>query len=257
MSFTTAELILLILIVSIILIIFIILTISEIRDYLDNKRRLLLTVDDNNEKRVKTVVRKEPIDLSYTKEEIKNDYKEEIVIPKPAKSAIIIEEEEEYYDPFFDEEDIDLTQEINVKEELHINDVINEEDVKESIEKVQDVIEYVDKKEKLDNYEDTITSFEMEQEENAIISLDELAKISDRMYEENEPVQYDDTDAPITIDEIMNKINDVKKPIEEEVEVTVNDALDEDISDKVYIEEDEEEDFLSDLSRAHRRMSRQ
>ena len=94
----------------------------------------------------------------------------------------------------------------------------------------------------------------MEQEENAIISLDELSKISDRIYEENEPIQYDDTDAPITIDEIMRKYNDVEKPSKESVVITTKDVIKEDKLDT--FEEEEEEDFLTDLSRAHRRMSR-
>ena len=154
----------------------------------------------------------------------------------------------------FDEEDLDLTQSINLKDELHISDVKHLDDVKEDLDKVQYVIDLEEKKDKdRINYEDTITNFELEQEENAIISLDELSKISDRIYDENEPVQYDDTDAPISIDEIMNKFNDVKEPEVEPVTVTTKDVIDE--SDLDTFVEEEEEDFLTDLSRAHRRMS--
>lgn len=248
MSFTTTELILLILIVLIVLIVFVILVRNEIKEYLSSKNTKLVTEED--EVVNKKVIRKETINLddNYVKE------KEE-VLPKPSKSSIIIEEEDEYFDPLFDEEDLDLTQSINLKEELHINDVKHHEDVKEDLEKVQYVIDLEDKKDKdhLNNYEDTITSFELEQEENAIISLDELSKISDRIYDENEPVQYDDTDAPISIDEIMNKFNDVKEPEVEPVTVTTKDVIDE--SDLDTFVEEEEEDFLTDLSRAHRRMS--
>lgn len=261
MLFTTAELILLILIVTIILIIFILLTLNEIKDYRVSSRKYLLTEDDKEDLKVnKKIVRKEPIILDGSEKKVKPKENiildEEVVVNKPVKSSIIIEEEEEYYDPFFDEEDIDLTKEINIKDELHINDVINEKDVKEDIVKVQDVIELEDKKvkEHLNNYEDTITSFEMEQEENAIISLDELSKVSDRLYGENEPVQYDDTDAPITIDEIMNKYNDVKEIKEEPIVITTKDVVKDEGLD-AFVEE-EEEDFLTDLSRAHRRMNR-
>ena len=249
MSFTTTELILLILIVLIVLIVFVILVRNEIKEYLSSKNTKLVTEED--EVVNKKVIRKETINLddNYVKE------KEEVVLPKPSKSSIIIEEEDEYFDPLFDEEDLDLTQSINLKEELHINDVKHHEDVKEDLDKVQYVIDLEDKKDKdhLNNYEDTITSFELEQEENAIISLDELSKISDRIYDENEPVQYDDTDAPISIDEIMNKFNDVKEPEVEPVTVTTKDVIDE--SDLDTFVEEEEEDFLTDLSRAHRRMS--
>ena len=140
-----------------------------------------------------------------------------------------------------------------IKDELTINDVLDEDDVKEDYEKVKDVVELVDNKDKINNYEDTITNFELEQEENAIISLDELAKISDRIYEENEPVQYDDSDVPITIDEIMSKFNNVDKPKEEPITITTKDAIKEEDNDSYFMEE--EEDFLTDLSRAHRRMT--
>lgn len=244
---TTVEIILLIIIVLIVLIVFTILVRNEIKEYLSSKSKKLITEDDSEVN--KKVVRKETINLDdYSKE------KDEVVVTKPVKSSIIIEEEDEYFDPLFDEEDLDLTQSINLKDELHINDVKHHEDVKEDLEKVQYVIDLEDKKDKDHiNYEDTITSFELEQEENAIISLDELSKISDRIYDENEPVQYDDTDAPISIDEIMNKFNDVKEPEVEPVTVTTKDVIEEDNLD-TFVEE-EEEDFLTDLSRAHRRMS--
>ena len=46
--------------------------------------------------------------------------------------------------------------------------------------------------------------FEIEQEECAIISLDELSKISNNLYDSNEFMQYDDGNEPITIDEVIN-----------------------------------------------------
>lgn len=50
-----------------------------------------------------------------------------------------------------------------------------------------------------------LTDYEKEQEENAIISYDELIKISDKLYDQNEDVQYDDGDEPITIDEVIKR----------------------------------------------------
>ena len=58
-----------------------------------------------------------------------------------------------------------------------------------------------------EKFEDTITNFEMEQEKTAIISLDELSKLSDNLYTSNEFNQYDDGDEPITIDEVIKKFN--------------------------------------------------
>ena len=60
---------------------------------------------------------------------------------------------------------------------------------------------------KEESYENTITNFELEQEENAIISYDELVKVSDKLYSQNEIVQYDDGDEPITIDEVIKRFS--------------------------------------------------
>lgn len=51
--------------------------------------------------------------------------------------------------------------------------------------------------------DEIIDEFESNQEENAIISLDEFNKISDRVYEENEEIQYkDEGNEPISIQEL-------------------------------------------------------
>ena len=55
----------------------------------------------------------------------------------------------------------------------------------------------------LPNNKDDITNFEAEQERTAIISLDELLKRSDELYNGNEVVQYDDGNEPISIDEVI------------------------------------------------------
>ena len=60
---------------------------------------------------------------------------------------------------------------------------------------------------KEEDFSNTITNFELEQEESAIISYDELIKISDRLYDQNEIVQYDDGDEPITIDEVIKRFS--------------------------------------------------
>ncbi len=200
MSFTTTELILLILIVLIVLIVFVMLVRNEIKEYLSSKNTKLVTEED--EVVNKKVIRKETINLddNYVKEN-------EEVVPKPAKSSIIIEEEDEYFDPLFDEEDLDLTQSINLKDELHINDVKHLDDVKEDLDKVQYVIDLEDKKDKdCINYEDTITNFELEQEENAIISLEELVQKGKNMYAKNELTQYaDEGNEPISLKELEEK----------------------------------------------------
>ena len=87
-----------------------------------------------------------------------------------------------------------------------------------------------------DPFEDTITNFEIEQEENAIISLDELTKISNNLYDSNEYVQYDDGNEPITIDEVINKYNyNLQTEVDNTNNVLVNNVMD-DIVPKTRME---------------------
>ena len=75
-------------------------------------------------------------------------------------------------------------------------------------------------------------SFEEEQERTAIISLDELMQKSDNLYSENEFVQYDDGNEPISIDEVISMYNKEEKQINIPevnaiVEEKINDAKEE------------------------------
>ena len=88
----------------------------------------------------------------------------------------------------------------NLKEELIKADIKEKEEAKKKLEleKQQDeIIDVID----IDN--NPIDKFEQEQEENAIISLDEFNKVSDKIYDENEEIQYkDEGNEPISIQEL-------------------------------------------------------
>lgn len=71
--------------------------------------------------------------------------------------------------------------------------------------------------------EDMLTNFEIEQEENAIISYNELVKVSENLYESNEKTQYEDEgNEPITIEQLREKFSDSPK---EEVKAEPNSEL--------------------------------
>ena len=178
------------------LVVILCLTILDIRDYLKNKKK------DTSEEIVN-----ESIEV---KEEVVSLKQESAVVNPPVGSMTEILEEIEILD--FDEPQI-------VKKEVPSSDVITyhaeekivevpmeltEEEAKAELERISIELESIDNK---DPFEDTITNFEIEQEENAIISLDELVKISDNLYDSNEMMQYDEGDEPITIDEVINKFN--------------------------------------------------
>lgn len=68
---------------------------------------------------------------------------------------------------------------------------------------LQRITEELKKQETLVDTEPVINNYEIEQEENAIISLDELLKKGKEMYESNEATQYaDDGNEPISLEEL-------------------------------------------------------
>ena len=114
-----------------------------------------------------------------TTEAMQEEKKEEIKVEEPIE--LLTEEDELEYTSI--EPDVSVA-----KEELH---KITEE-LKEQEEKIVDVVENA-----------RLTDFEVEQEENAIISLEELVKKSKEMYEANELTQYkDEGNEPISISEL-------------------------------------------------------
>jgi len=114
-----------------------------------------------------------------TTEAIQEEKVEEIKVEEPIE--LLTEEDELEYTSI--EPDVSVA-----KEELH---KITEE-LKEQEEKIVDVVENA-----------RLTDFEVEQEENAIISLEELVKKSKEMYEANELTQYkDEGNEPISISEL-------------------------------------------------------
>lgn len=74
-----------------------------------------------------------------------------------------------------------------------------------------------------------LTRFEAEQEENAIISMDELMKKSNELYEKNEVTQYaDEGNEPISLQDLELRMNNIKNEISaiEENNKIVNDNID-------------------------------
>lgn len=117
------------------------------------------------------------------------------------------------------------------KEELH---KITEE-LKEQEEKVEEVIENI-----------SLTEYEKEQEETAIISLEELVKKSKEMYEANELTQYsDEGNEPISIKEIEMRVGREAAPVTEQfainnvvsIEEEKLEEIKENVQDKVVLDD--------------------
>lgn len=185
--FTGKELVIMATVLGGVLLIIVFLTILDFIDEKKGKRK---------DKKVETV-----------NEEIKEDKK-------------VIVEDIEVLD--FNDNIIEMKEEVNNNVSEVILDELDEvmfEDVKEV--KINEIIQITNEQErakeelnrieveleKEEDYSNTITNFEIEQEENAIISYDELIQNMDKLYDQNEVIQYDDGNEPITIDEVIKKFS--------------------------------------------------
>lgn len=201
-----------------------IITLLTILDFVDEKR---------SKKKVKNTILSEEV-----KEEVvvKNEeVKDEVNLLELSKETTIqeetnFEEIEEIEILDFDEPVLEMKEEISNNEvifeeveltfdevEYHsfnenLNELVEEENnvlvIENEQEKAKEELARLEVElEKEEDFSNTITNFELEQEENAIISYDELIKVSDQLYNQNEVVQYDDGDEPITIDEVIKRFS--------------------------------------------------
>lgn len=192
MIFSENELLLMIGVVSVLLLCISILTILDIKDYLKSKKGIVIEEEEIKEK-------SEPIEVTLMDNEpefVENGKQEELFLEEVAdmeeiKPEInpIIEDGEEVFIP---------------KEEVKEATIEVQEETVKKDKKILDAFEELEEIENnLPNEKDDITNFEAEQERTAIISLDELLKKSNELYNDNEVVQYDDGDEPISIDEVI------------------------------------------------------
>lgn len=77
-------------------------------------------------------------------------------------------------------------------------------EAKKELERVYEELKEKEEK-KADLLEDALTKFELEQEENAIISYEELKKVSEELYRKNELLYESEEDAPLTIEDLRSK----------------------------------------------------
>ena len=213
--FSQNEILLMILIVSVLLIFIIVLTILDIIEYKKNKNKDLLDNLDLPNLEESTLDDESPL-IKPLEEEV-----EVLELPDNTKEEILtIDNREDSIEQRIEKEKVIPSSNIyeNIKEEVNIEDFIPQKlSINEELKKIEETM--VDTQEDLEN---TITSFEEEQERTAIISIDELLKHSDNLYTKNEQIQYDDSNAPISVDEIMNNYNSVfSEPVKNIEEPTV------------------------------------
>ena len=199
--FSQMEIFLMIGVVSVLLFIIIVLTILDIRDYKKNGK--LLETDELQDDKIicEREVEKEEVSSELNKisdEILISDLSDDAVASEIAMEPLIEDLEE---DVLLEEIEEPIVQ--NVIEPKEEKIITNEKvDLNEELHKA---LEEIPKEENL------VTSFEEEQERTAIISLDELLAKGDEIYNNNEVMQYDDGNEPISIDEVISMFNKEEK----------------------------------------------
>ena len=183
---------------------------------------------------------------------------EEIVIETPVVSEIKVEEvkqdvveefieqlEDEELEPISIEEIVletmeeePVVEEVKVEEELTYTSIEpNRQQAQEELMRLTLELEKAEQEQK--NID--LTAYEEEQEENAIISLDELVAKSKEMYEANEITQYaDEGNEPISLEDLERRMNKVQEEvaaiesIEEPISVTEITSYDEPVITETF-----------------------
>lgn len=235
--FTQNELMLMIGVVSVLLVCITILTIFDIKDYLKNKKRVVNELSFGEEFEEK----EEPVTQVIVEEKEDKPIPNELLASDVKSDDIFLEEMED--------EKFNTPVNIVKEEEVitpKVENIIVEEPKKEK--KVLSVLdELEDFESNLPNKKDDITNFEMEQERTAIISLDELMKKSNELYDSNEIVQYDDGDEPISIDEVIKKFKRENDIVELKEKKEVPEIMQDIVEEKELYSKKETIPFISSV----------
>ena len=174
---------------------------------------LILVILDRREKKKRSKSFIEPV----SKKE-----KEEVTLPVTAKVEIPIIEPVEPTSP-----DVPLKEDNtpNEVEEEMLDTMEDDPDLEKTQAQIeiQQITKALEKAEEEDD-KIKLTHFEQEQEANAIISINELMKKSNDLYQKNETVQYmDEGNEPINLEELKSKYEQEQEstPIEETPSVSV------------------------------------
>lgn len=162
-----------------------------------------------------------PIEKYNTYDQIKADFDKECTDTNKEEASLekVEIKEENVVSPVEateekQEEEIEVIEPALEEKKDTIKYVIEDEETKkeEAKEELKELVQEL-KDEKQENIE--LTDFEVEQEESAIISYNELKKVSDELYDSNEVTQYqDEGNEPISINQLREKFKEVEaKPV--------------------------------------------
>ena len=198
-------------------------------------------IDDSNlQKDIVEALAKEQEEIEILEENPEVTVNDIVEEEKASEVEII---KEEVLPEIEEKKEITTRYEVNEKENLVYAPIeLNQQEAREALEKLQIELAEKEEQEELEEYSDEknieLTNFEKEQEENAIISLDELMKRGSEIYSSNEQIGYEDEgDEPITIEQLQEKWQKEKEKIEQiEIEEKIETIEQKQEENKVAVE---------------------
>lgn len=187
-------------------------------------------------------------ELNKLVEKIKEEVPEEVIDTDNSEPVMemIIEEENMDSIPIMIEEKQDEAEIVEivpeVEEELQYTTI--EPDRETAQMELQKLTEELKKEESIEDTQNiSLTNYEEQQEENAIISLEELVKKSREMYQANEVTQYaDEGNEPISLAELAEKVGMKAEPSYEEPFIIANVVPKEETAENTAIEKNDLEE---------------
>lgn len=161
---------------------------------------IILIIDKVNSKKKENLFSSKKVTRSLKKLEQES---------KEIDTTILKEESEENIVPISDiKVEEEILEEIE-NEEPYIEDELEKTQAQIEVEAITKALEEAQKEERIDPYK----QFEEEQEQNAIISYEELQEKFDELYDANEKIQYiDDDNLPIDLHELYQKNEEILNP---------------------------------------------
>lgn len=202
MEFLTTKEVLIVVMVAIV--IFIIGAIYLVIEKLVNKKKMAINIEEELDGPVIEDIEEVPVlDQIMSNAFTENTSEVALKIPQVVQITKPVEVENKTIEVIYNE----VKDEVQKQEELVYTEIKpNEEEAKKELRKVT---EELIRQEESKNIE--LTKFEEEQEENAIISMDELLQKSGVLYEKNEVTQYlDEGNEPISLADLEKRIAQIK-----------------------------------------------
>lgn len=176
---------------------------------------VFMVILDKREKKKRIMTRTQELklmDLRKTEENYAKEFEKQPLaretelrsVSNIEKRETVINEDKNYQKETVDvvrTETIKKEDEILIDEDMYIEDDLEKTSAQLQLEMLAKELEKAQKLE-----EEKIRKFETEQEENAIISYNELLKVCDQLYDKNEKIQYmDEGNEPINLEELRNR----------------------------------------------------